>query len=142
MKVFLGGTCAGTNWRDKLIEKFDDSNNFINYFNPVVKNWTFEDKMNEYKEKDICDIHLYVITSKMKGVFSIAEAVDSAWRYDKYCIFCVISEGFSGSELMSLNAVGELIEKRGGNWMSGSHFSIDEAVDYIYKICNNKIKGV
>lgn len=36
-KVFLGGTCAETTWRDKIIDKLSEN---IEYFNPVVKNWT------------------------------------------------------------------------------------------------------
>jgi hypothetical protein len=31
-KVFLGGTCAETTWRDDLIPKLQ-----IDYFNPVVE---------------------------------------------------------------------------------------------------------
>ncbi len=34
-KVFLGGTCNESTWRDRLIKLLK-----INYFNPVVKDWT------------------------------------------------------------------------------------------------------
>lgn len=40
-KVFLGGTCAETTWRDKIIDKLSEN---IEYFNPVVKNWTPADQ--------------------------------------------------------------------------------------------------
>lgn len=33
-KVFLGGTCNRSKWRNELIELLE-----IDYFNPVVKNW-------------------------------------------------------------------------------------------------------
>ena len=36
-RIFLGGTCAETTWRDELIEQLE-----VDYFNPVVKNWTEE----------------------------------------------------------------------------------------------------
>ena len=38
MKVFLGGTCNNSIWRDVLIPLLTD--NGINYFNPVVDDWT------------------------------------------------------------------------------------------------------
>ena len=37
MKVFLGGTCNNSKWRDKLIPMLN-----IDYFNPVVDDWTEE----------------------------------------------------------------------------------------------------
>ena len=36
-KVFLGGTCNESTWRDKLIKMLE-----IDYFNPVVDDWTEE----------------------------------------------------------------------------------------------------
>ena len=36
MKVFLGGTCNGSDWREKVIEKLD-----IDYFNPITAHWKF-----------------------------------------------------------------------------------------------------
>jgi hypothetical protein len=35
--VFLGGTCAESKWREKLIPMLD-----IGYFNPVAPDWTEE----------------------------------------------------------------------------------------------------
>lgn len=37
-KVFLGGTCANTTWREELIKLIKG----ISYFNPVVDDWTLE----------------------------------------------------------------------------------------------------
>ena len=34
-KVFLGGTCNDSLWREELIKKLE-----IDYFNPVVDDWT------------------------------------------------------------------------------------------------------
>lgn len=39
MKVFLGGTCEGRDWRNELIPKLK-----CDYFNPVVEEWTEEVK--------------------------------------------------------------------------------------------------
>ena len=37
MKVYLGGTCNNSNWRNKLITILK-----VDYFNPVVEDWTPE----------------------------------------------------------------------------------------------------
>lgn len=34
-RVFLGGTCNDSTWRDNLIQQLE-----IDYFNPVVPDWT------------------------------------------------------------------------------------------------------
>ena len=118
-KVFLGGTCNGSTWRDKLIPMLR-----MDYFNPVVKDWTPECQAKEEVEKLYeCTHHLYVITPKMKGVFSIAEVVESAMQFYKdnrpgNCIFCIIPEDdnckFDEAQLKSLDAVKTLVKKYRG----------------------------
>mgnify|MGYP005851844457 CR=1 FL=1 len=109
-KVFLGGTCNGSTWRDELEPVIQ-----IDMFNPIVDNWTSECQKREENEKENhCDIHLYVITSQMKGVFSIAEVIDSVHNKEKKTIFHVIPDGFDDTELKSLRAVVDLVKKRGG----------------------------
>lgn len=109
-RIFLGGTCNGTTWRDEMIKDLK-----VDYFNPVVEDWTSEAQENERLEKDSkCNIHLYVITNKMKGVFSIAEAVDSAHNKKVDTIFHVIPKGFKDFQIKSLKAVVDLINSIGG----------------------------
>jgi hypothetical protein len=104
-KVFLGGTCNGTTWRDELIPHLN-----VDYFNPIVEDWTLECQEIEEKEKnEVCDIHLYVITNAMKGVYSIAEAVESAANKDKKTIFAVVEPGFDKAQIKSLQATGSLL---------------------------------
>jgi hypothetical protein len=103
-KVFLGGTCNDTTWRDDLIERLE-----IDYFNPVVEDWTPECQEEERRQKEICDVHLYVITSAMTGVFSIAEAVQSSNDEDIKTVFCFIRDGFDEFQQRSLSAVADLI---------------------------------
>lgn len=108
-KVFLGGTCNNSTWRDELIPKLK-----VDYFNPVVEDWTKECQENERIEKDyICNVHLYVITKEMKGVFSIAEVIDSAYNKDVITIFYIIPDGFDKAELKSLIATRWLAQSRG-----------------------------
>lgn len=109
-KVFLGGTWAETTWRDELIKIIQ-----IPFFNPVVKDWTKECQAIKEKEKErYCNIHLYVITKEMTGVFSIAEAVESSLTNGKITIFHVMPNGFVESKLRSLKAVGKMIKKHNG----------------------------
>ena len=115
-KVFLGGTCNGSSWREWYIPMLK-----INYFNPVVEDWTEESKIIEEREKSKCNVHLYVITNEMKGVYSIAEAVESTFLTST--IFHVIPEGFDKAQLKSLSAVCELINRNGGIALMDNSFS-------------------
>lgn len=109
MKIFLGGTCPQSkedfDYRNILIPFLEKQN--IDYFNPVVEEWTEECVEIEEQEKEICDVHLYIITYNMKGVYSVAEAFDSHIK-GKKSILIVINEGFDKAQLKSLNATTEL----------------------------------
>ena len=48
MKVFLGGTCNESTWRDDLIKALK-----INYFNPVVEDWTPDCQQEEFTKGQI-----------------------------------------------------------------------------------------
>lgn len=109
-KVFLGGTCNNSTWR-KQIENLVK----VSMFNPVMDNWTEESRKIEMDEKENkCDIHLYVITSEMTGVFSIAEVIDSVHNKNKKTLLHVIPDGFDKKQLKSLSAVVDLVKLRGG----------------------------
>lgn len=109
-RVFLGGTCSTSTWRNELMPVIK-----ADYFNPVVEDWTPECQAIEIDEKENkCNIHLYVITKEMKGVFSIAEAVDSVHNKNVTTIFHVLPEGFNKGQMKSLQAVVDLIKSRGG----------------------------
>ena len=88
-KIFLGGTCNNSTWRNKLIPILEKYH--IQYFNPIVDDWTEECVKIENEEKDVyCDCHLYVITPKMTGVYSIAEVIESVHMPNKLIIFCYL----------------------------------------------------
>ncbi len=109
-KVFLGGTCNDSLWRECMIDFLE-----IDFFNPVVEDWTPECQKNEMLEKEHkCNVHLYVITKLMTGVFSIAEVMDSVHTRGKRTIFHVIPEGIDERQLRSLQAVVDLVNLRGG----------------------------
>lgn len=111
-KVFLGGTCNGSTWRDELIPMLK-----IDYFNPVVDDWNDEARTREIEERAKCDFVLYVITPEMKGVFAIAEAVQDSNRRPGKTVFCWLKEyggqKFDEEQLNSIGAVGSLIINNG-----------------------------
>lgn len=113
MKVFLGGTCNGSTWRDTLIPMLS-----IDYFNPVVDDWTPECQDEELKQREECDFVLYTITPKMMGVYSIAEVVDDSNKRPERTILILLRESdnlsFDDSEWKSLLAVAKMVIKNGG----------------------------
>ena len=116
-KVFLGGTCNESTWRDELIPKLA-----IDFFNPVVEDWTEECMAREREERENCDICLYVITPLMAGAYSIAEVVDDSNKRPEKTVFFVQEEDkdetglrlFTLGQLKSLNQVGEMVARNGG----------------------------
>ena len=109
-KIFLGGTCNNSTWRKQI-----EDNVQVQMFNPVVEDWNEECQAIEMDEKaHKCDIHLYVITSQMTGVFSIAEVIDSVHTPGKCTILHVLPDGFTEGQLKSLQAVVDLVKLRGG----------------------------
>ena len=111
-KVFLGGTCAESTWREELIPLLK-----INYFNPVVEDWTPECMEEELRQRDTCDYCLYVITPRMLGVYSIAEVIDDSNKRPEKTVFAVIEpegEKFAIGALKSLYAVGAMVVRNEG----------------------------
>ena len=117
MKIFLGGSAPLSkedfNYRDLLIPFLDL--NGIDYFDPVVEDWTEDCIEIEEQQKEICDVHLFVISYNMKGVYSIAEAFDSYIK-GKRSILVVIEEKFDKQQLKSLNATSNLFAEYGESW--------------------------
>ena len=116
-KVFLGGTCNESTWRGELIDMLK-----IDYFNPVVDDWTPECMAEELQQRKLCDYCLYVITPEMTGVYSIAEVVDDSNKHPDKTVFCVLKSAngltFSTGQIKSLNSVGEMVKRNGGCFMS------------------------
>ena len=140
-KVFLGGTCNESTWRNELIPLLEEKG--IEYYNPVVEDWTPECQQEEYRQKEICDVHLYLITKKMKGVFSIAEAVASCQDAGKLTLFVFANfDGeFDEGERRSLDAVGNLIVKLGGAYHTGIN-TIEELALSVSTVVNSCVRSI
>lgn len=137
-KVFLGGTCNESTWRDKLISLLK-----IDYFNPVVDDWTEECMIEERRQREICDYVLYVITPLMTGVYSIAEVIDDSNKRPERTVFCFLEDDyqnainengfilkkFSYGQIKSLNQVGEMVKRNGGKYFR----DLESVAEYLNK---------
>jgi len=121
-KVFLGGTCNNSKWRDDIISKLK-----IDYFNPIVKDWTHECMEEEIKQRQNCTYCLYVITSEMTGVYSIAEVIDDSNKRPRKTIFCFLEEGFNEHQKKSLKQVGTMVQDNGGLFFN----TIEKVINYL-----------
>lgn len=128
-KVFLGGTCNESSWRNDLIKKLE-----INYFNPVVDDWTEECMAEEIKQRESCDFVLYTITPKMTGVYSIAEVIDDSNKRPHKTLFCLLEEDdeqqFTNGQLKSLKQVAEMVKRNGGR----TFISLHSVAEYLNKM--------
>ena len=137
-KWFLGGTCAETTWRDELMPLLDEEK--IDYFNPVGEDWTPADQEREEEEKNHkCNVHLYVITPEMQGVYSIAEIIHSAHLANTYgtsvdrVIFAVLeSPEWDKGQTKSLNAVMDMVSNIAReNAITGWVATMDELISLV-----------
>ncbi len=111
-RIFLGGTCNGSQWREWLKPKLT-----IDFFDPVVSDWNAEAQEREIRERETCDFCLYVLTPKMIGFFGAVEAtLDSVLRPEKV-IFCVLDEDdgcrWNEHDQKSLEKMKALLGKQG-----------------------------
>lgn len=95
VKVFLGGTCASSTWRDELLRRLDEDR--IETFNPVVPNWTKECQIEEDYHRKNDDICLYVITPEGTGFYSFVEVTDDSNKRPERTILCLL-ESANGKE--------------------------------------------
>lgn len=131
-RVFLGGTCNGSTWREDLIPLLE-----MDYFNPVVKDWTPECQVEEVRQREICKFCVYVITPKMTGTYSIAEVVDDSNKRPERTIFCVLEKDgdseFEPFQIKSLNQVKQLVKGNGGY--------VADSLDDVAKTINSYKRG-
>ncbi len=136
-KVFLGGTCNGSNWRDLLIPMLE-----IDYFNPVVANWTPECQARELEERKNADFCLYFITPKMTGFYSIAEVADDSNKRPQKTIFAFCEEDdgvkFEAHQLKSLLATGKLISSNGGIFVLATALPKEDVLNKVACVINIK----
>ncbi len=128
-RVFLGGTCNESTWRNRMMIYLYDEK--VDYFNPVVSDWTEACQLEEIEQRKICDYCLYCITPKMSGVYSIAEVVDdSNKRPEKTILILLKDDGdckFDQYQWKSLFSVARLVSENGAKVFT----DLKEAAIYI-----------
>ena len=109
----MGGTTAGTGWRDLIIPELEKRK--LEYFDPRVEDWNDEARKREEEEKEKCDTMLFLITPEMKGVFSIAEIINSTWQVltggSGFVYFGVLKDGWDEPRWRSLKATLDMVEE-------------------------------
>lgn len=125
-KVFLGGTCNGSTWRDALIPFLS-----IDYFNPVVDDWDENAYQEELKQREECDYCLYMITPRMTGVYSIAEVIDDSNKRPEKTVFMFLEkdngESFTPEQIKSLEKVQTMVEENGATVFN----DVEELVQFL-----------
>lgn len=128
-RVFLGGTCNDSKWRDQLIPMLDAIG--FAHFNPVVPDWTPECQKEELRQREECSIVLYVLTPKMSGVYSIAEVVDDSNKRPLKTVLCILShddlDSWTASQARSLEAVANLVKSN----RAAVFFNLESVVEHL-----------
>lgn len=128
MKVFLGGTCNESIWRDILIDILKDYKE-IDLFNPVVPDWTPECQKREIYERKISQVVVYTITPEMTGFYSIAEVVDDSNKKPESTILCILNDWeFNEGQRRSINAVGDMVKRNGSTVVNSLKELADELI--------------
>lgn len=84
-KVFLGGTCGDSTWREDIIPALEE--NHIDYFNPVVDVWDDQAQVEEDEQKENCSIHLYGLSKDQKGAYTFFEIPYSLIKGKKVIVY-------------------------------------------------------
>lgn len=101
----------------------------VDYFNPVVDDWTEECMKRELDERERCDICLYVLTPKMTGVYAVAEVVDDSHRRPSKTVFVALrddgADRFTDGQWKSIGQLARLLDRNGArtfdNLLSAAH---------------------
>jgi hypothetical protein len=125
-KVFLGGTCNGSQWRSRIIQNLK-----LHYYDPMREEWTHEMMQEELKQRSESDYCLYVLTPKMDGFFSVAEVIDDSNKRPDKTIFSFLYEDeghrFSEAQVKSLQQVGEMVKRNGAKYFA----TLDEVIIFL-----------
>lgn len=126
MKVFLGGTVNGSQWRTGVKERLN-----IDFFDPVVEDWNDAAYARELTERQLCDYLLYVLTPKMTGYYAIAEVTDDSCKHPDRTLYCFLKEDagttFTTEQVKELEFLGETVVQNGGRWLK----TIDDVVAFL-----------
>lgn len=129
--VFLGGTCNGSDWRDRIAADLK-----VDFFNPVVANYSAETQQIEEEAKKQAAMSLYTITPKQQGFYAFAELMSAAIRDPKNTVVAFLDEDdgekFDDDLKKSVEATKVLLKEQ-----TGTH--VVESLPEAAKIINETI---
>lgn len=136
MKVFLGGTCNNSKWREYVKKNCN-----LECYDPVItgREWSEQDRQNEIDARSTAQFVVYVITPLMTGVLSISEVTDDSNKRPEKTVFCVLPDDydektgvtvhFERGQQMSLEAVKNLVKNNGATIVD----NLVQLVDFLNK---------
>ena len=150
VKIFLGGTCGSNpeqyDWRKDLIKKLPYG---FTYYDPFLRPWETDQEWNEeVQKKEIeenvtSDVHIYLITSDVSGIYSFCEAVRDSikFKYDTVIVgVCDYADKFTPEFMHSVEAFLRLCENEGATIKSGKD-AVDQIVSYLSYIFDDVINN-
>lgn len=139
VKVFLGGTCATSTWREELMAMLDSER--VEAFNPVVPDWTPECQTIERIHRETDDLCLYVITPEGEGFYSFVEVTDDSNKRPERTVLCVLESAngktFEGHTKKCVLKTMELVASNGTVVLN----SLDDLADYVNSYERPKTKS-
>ena len=141
--LWLGGTCDERyDWREEFLNKIDLP---ISYYDPYIRpgddmDWDENARRAEEEAKANARLQLYVITSDMRGCFSIEEITEAVMGRKSFlnrgvCVAVLdYRDGFTPDMKKSLQACVERWERLGAHMC----FSMDEIVQYVREDWRNR----
>ncbi|MGE5473619.1 MAG: hypothetical protein ACM3UU_05305 [Ignavibacteriales bacterium] len=133
-RLFLGGTCNNDMWREEdftpMLGKISEYLGVnIEYYNPVVADWTPECMQEEIKQREVCSNVLYAVTEKAQGYYSYAEVIDDACKRPDRTLFCYLSDRpLTEEQKTSYQEIAAIVEEKGGKSFS----SLSEVAKSLY----------
>ena len=110
--VFLGGTCNGSKWREKIIPMLS-----VKAFNPVVESWGLETQQIEQQAKADAIASLFVVTPKQTGLYAVAELTKAAITEPERTVVAFLDEDegdtWSDYQKASNQAIADLVRDAG-----------------------------
>lgn len=127
-KIFLGGTCGDSQWREAIIPLIQ-----MECFNPVVENWTMETQQIEEEIKKAAAVNLYVITPKQSGFYSFSELTTAAIKEPKRTVIAFLDSDdgveWTDKQKDSIEAIKSLLKQEAGVEVQGSLKAAADAVN-------------
>jgi hypothetical protein len=100
-RVFIGGTCGGSTWRNSLISTLE--NYGIDYFNPATDDCTEESYQQEAYERSHDMVVVYVLSNDMEGIYTIGEIIDDCHECPNNLIVCNLWQDNRKQQFMNQN---------------------------------------